>query len=180
MKNFVIISGCSGGGKSTLLEELSRRGHNIVPEPGRRIVQRELAWGGDALPWRDVEGFASRAIELSLQDLSTASGTQGWTFFDRGLIDAAAALQPYDDGAALTEFASRHRFHQRVFLAPPWPDIYVTDRERQHGFEEARREYECLEQVYPSLGYEIILLPKCGIAERADFVLRAVEAHQGN
>jgi predicted ATPase len=177
MKNFVIISGCSGGGKSTLLAELARRGHNIVPEPGRRIVQRELARGGDALPWRDIEAFARRAIELSLQDLAEASGNRGWTFFDRGLIDAAAALQAYDGGAALTEFASRHRFNQWVFLAPPWPEIHATDHERRHDFEEARREYERLEQVYPSLGYDVILLPKCAIAERADFVLRALARH---
>jgi predicted ATPase len=37
---FVVISGCSGGGKSTLLAELARRGHAVVEEPGRRIVQR--------------------------------------------------------------------------------------------------------------------------------------------
>ncbi len=180
MSRFVIISGCSGGGKSALLEELEIRGHNNVPEPGRRVVRHELAYGGDALPWRDPAAFARRAIELSLQDLIEASGNRGWTFFDRGLIDAAAALQVYDGGAALTEFASRHRFHQWVFLAPPWPEIHVTDHERQHGFEEARREYERLERVYPSLGYDVILLPKCGIAERADFVLRALASHIGS
>ena len=40
---FVIISGCSGGGKSTLLAELARRGYRVVEEPGRRIVAEELA-----------------------------------------------------------------------------------------------------------------------------------------
>ncbi len=173
MKNFVIISGCSGGGKSALLEELARRGCCVVPEPGRRIVQHELAHSGDALPWRDPAAFARRAIALSLQDLSAASGNQGWTFFDRGLIDAAAALEPYDGSAALTELASMHRFHQLVFLAPPWPELYVTDRERRHAFEEAQQEYAHLEQVYPSLGYDVAILPKVGVPERADFVLRA-------
>ncbi len=47
----VVISGCSGGGKSTLLAELARRGHAVVEEPGRRIVAQELARGGPALPW---------------------------------------------------------------------------------------------------------------------------------
>jgi len=174
MKNFVIISGCSGGGKSTLLEELARRGHSVVPEPGRRIVQRELARGGDALPWRDVEAFARRAIEVSLQDLTEASGNRGWTFFDRGLIDAAAALKPYDGSAALTELAGMHRFHQLVFLTPPWPELHVTDRERRHAFEEAQQEYAHLEQVYPCLGYDVTILPKVGVPERADFVLQAL------
>jgi len=174
MKNFVIISGCSGGGKSTLLDELARRGHSVVPEPGRRIVQRELAVGGDALPWRDAEAFARRAIEVSLQDLTEASGNRGWTFFDRGLIDAAAALKPYDGSAALTELAGMHRFHQLVFLTPPWPELHVTDRERRHAFEEAQQEYAHLEQVYPCLGYDVTILPKVGVPERADFVLQAL------
>jgi predicted ATPase len=174
MNDFVIISGCSGGGKSALVDELARRGHSVVPEPGRRIVQHELAHGGGALPWRNPAAFAKRAIEVSLQDLTAASVNRGWTFFDRGLIDAAAALAPFDGGAALAGFATRYRFHQLVFLAPPWPELHVTDRERQHDFAEAKREYARLEKVYPSLGYDVATLPKAGITERADFVLRVV------
>jgi predicted ATPase len=32
---FVVISGCSSGGKSTLLTGLGRRGYATVKEPGR-------------------------------------------------------------------------------------------------------------------------------------------------
>ena len=63
---YVILSGCSGGGKSTLLEELGARGHAIVPEPGRRIVRDEMASSGNALPWIDPEAFARRAIAISI------------------------------------------------------------------------------------------------------------------
>ena len=35
---FVLISRCSGGGKSTLLAELRARGYPVVEEPGRRII----------------------------------------------------------------------------------------------------------------------------------------------
>ena len=68
---FVILSGCSGGGKSTLLEELRARGHATVAEPGRRIVREEMTLGGNALPWIDPEAFARRALqgERSFQDL---------------------------------------------------------------------------------------------------------------
>jgi predicted ATPase len=63
-----------------------------------------------------------------------------------------------------------------VFLAPPWPEIYVTDPERQHGLDTAMIEYQHLLSVYPDLGYEVIILPKVGVPERADFVLRALAA----
>lgn len=180
MNPFVIISGCSGGGKSALLDELARRGHNTVAEPGRRIVQHELAHGGDALPWHDMPAFARRALDQALQDLTAASANRGWTFFDRGLVDAAAALQPYDGGAALSNVASHYRFHGSVFLAPPWPEIYVTDPERRHDFNEAWQEFSRLEQVYPALGYDVVILPKCAIAARADFVLRALAPEAGH
>ena len=49
MDFFVVISGCSGGGKSTLLTELGRRGYMTVEEPGRRIVKEELLGNGLAL-----------------------------------------------------------------------------------------------------------------------------------
>ena len=149
MDFFVVISGCSGGGKSTLLTELGRRGYMTVEEPGRRIVKEELLGNGLALrvihtihqamthhrsyqirytgegrcprqkwipafagkarrgrrtasterscalalPWVNEAAFARRAITLALPDRAKAIGHGGWVFFDRGLIDAAAALQ---------------------------------------------------------------------------------------
>lgn len=57
MNPFVIISGCSGGGKSTLLAELQRRGYPVIEEPGRRIVEEQLGTGGHALPWLDMPAF---------------------------------------------------------------------------------------------------------------------------
>ena len=61
---FVVISGCAAGGKSTLLAEFARRGHAVVEEPGRRIVQEELQGEGLALPWVDPIAFARRAIAV--------------------------------------------------------------------------------------------------------------------
>jgi predicted ATPase len=88
MNPFVTLSGCSGGGKSTLLAELARRGYATVEEPGRRIVRQELAENGSALPWIDAGAFLRRAIAMALADREAAAGHQGWVFFDRGLIDA--------------------------------------------------------------------------------------------
>ncbi|PYN88080.1 MAG: hypothetical protein DMD87_11285 [Candidatus Rokuibacteriota bacterium] len=58
---FVVISGCSGGGKSTLVGELRRRGHSAVDEPGRRIVKEELKSDGSALPWVVLSSWAATA-----------------------------------------------------------------------------------------------------------------------
>lgn len=171
LDRFIIISGCSGGGKSTLLSELRRRGHAVVEEPGRRIVATELEGGGSALPWVDGVAFAQRAIELSLADRAAAGQWDGPVFFDRGLVDAAAALQHLTGEPAVEALGRAHRYNRRVFLAPPWPELYVTDRERRHGLAEAVAEYDRLCAVYPSLDYEVCVLPKASVERRADFIL---------
>jgi predicted ATPase len=171
---FVVISGCSGGGKSTLLEDLRARGHPVIEEPGRRIVKHELQTGGRALPWIDAVAFARRAIEMALADRAAAQIRSGWVFFDRGLIDAASMLDNLIGEPVLERLGSLHRYHSRVFMAPPWPEIYVTDGERQHGFEAALLEYHRLQNVFAALGYEMITLPKATVSTRADFVLSAL------
>ena len=91
--------------------------------------------------------------------------------FDRGLIDAAAAPQALDGTTILDTIAQSHRYHSRIFLAPPWPEIYVQDEERRHSMDEARAEFERLQRTYPALGYAVSRLPKIRVAQRADFVL---------
>ena len=168
---FIVLSGCSGGGKSTLLEELRRRGHATVEEPGRRIVQEELASGGTALPWLDLAAFARRAIALALADRDAMREQAGFVFFDRGLIDAASALEAHCGEPVLAALATKHRYNTKVVLTPPWPEIYAGDAERRHGFEAALSEYARLETTYPALGYDTVILPQVAVAERADFVL---------
>lgn len=176
--HLVLITGCSGGGKSTLLAELAARGHRVVKEPGRRIVAQELASGGSALPWIDMVAFGRRALEMARQDYAAAKDLGGWTFFDRGLVDAAVGLEHLTRIPAVESLAG-DRYHHRVFMAPPWPGIHRTDKERRHGMDEAVAEYERLLVAYPALGYEVILLPKVSVAERADFVLASLAATIG-
>jgi predicted ATPase len=63
------------------------------------------------------------------------------------------------------------RYREDVFLAPPWPEIFVGDTERKHGLAEAVAEFDCLNAALPRLGYRPVLLPKTTVAARADFIL---------
>lgn len=171
MDNFVVISGCSGGGKSTLLDALAGRGHAIVPEPGRRIVSEEMKGDGRALPWTDLRAFAERAVAMAIADREAARGLPGWVFFDRGLVDATTALEQASGEPAIATLGDAHRYHRRVFLTPPWPEIYRQDDERQHGLDVAIAEYDRLLAAYDKLGYETVILPKTAIEDRIDFIL---------
>jgi predicted ATPase len=168
----VVISGCSGGGKSSLLAELRTRGYATIEEPGRRVIRDALPGDGSALPWADMESFLRRAFDLALADRAAAEHAHGCVFFDRSLIDAAAGLERVTGRPVLSKLGPSHRYHQHVFLTPPWPEIYVHDEERRHDLDAAIAEYEHLLAVFPSLGYEVSLLPKMDVKARADFVLR--------
>jgi predicted ATPase len=166
---FVMISGCSSGGKSTLLAELARRGYAVVAEPGRRIIAEERAGDGAAMPWVDAAAFARRAIAMSVTDYKSACGL---TFFDRGVVDAAVALRSASDESAAVLIA-RYRY-DRLFLAPPWPDIYVNDGDRRHSLDKALSDYDRVERAYLEAGYDPVVLPRTDVAARADFVLAAL------
>lgn len=174
MKHLIVISGCSGGGKSTLLAELARRGFATIEEPGRRVVREELASGGHALPWVDATAFARRITAMTQADYDAARALPGPVFFDRGLIDAAVALVHAGGETLLADLATHYRYHRLVFLAPPWPELFASDAERRHDLDAAIAEYDRLAAAYPALGYEVILLPKASVAERITFLLERV------
>lgn len=176
MKRFVILSGCSGGGKTTIVQELDRRGFATVGEPGRRVIADERSRGGSALPWTDPPSFLQRVMEMSIIDLSTSAKTNGWVFFDRGLIDAAAGVERQTGEAAMGFLRQFPRFHDCVFFAPPWHEIYQRDEDRRHSFREAVVESEHLLQVYSKLGYELVCLPRATVSDRVDFILHRLSS----
>lgn len=163
----------STGRGCSLAAELARRGYATVEEPGRRIVKEELETGGSALSWIDPVAFARRAIAVAIADREAAAAHPGWVFFDRGLVDAAVALE-HLTGEPAAPLVQTHPYHPTVFLTPPWPEIYGTDPERRHGFEAAEAEYARLAEAYPALAYRVVVLPKEGVGERADFALRCL------
>ncbi|MBU3077324.1 AAA family ATPase [Sphingomonas quercus] len=163
---FVMISGCSGGGKSTLLEELARRGHAVVAEPGRRIIAEERERNGDAFPWVDAAAFARRALAMSIADHEAA---RGLTFFDRGVVDASVAIVATGGQRPAHIIATRR--YDRLFIAPPWPEIYVNDADRRHSLEKALRDYERVRDAYVDAGYDPVILPRDTVTARADFIL---------
>ena len=167
--NYVIISGCSGGGKSTLLAELANRGYSIICEPGRQIVKEQSLIHGDGLPWIDLQKFLDLALSRYLHQYSSHLESQHVIFFDRGIVDALQLnqLQPN----YFYEAANKFRYNRLVFLTPPWEEIFENDAERKHDFKAAQKEFNELLIKYKNFGYEALLIPKVSVRERADFIL---------
>jgi len=175
--NDVIISGCSGGGKSTLLSELASRGYSVILEPGRQIVKEQTAINGDALPWTNLKKFLDLALSRYLFQFNSQKDQQQLLFFDRGIIDSVQLNTSQPE--YFRNAAKNFRYNRLVFLVPPWQEIFTSDKERKHSFESAKNEFNELLIKYKNFGYETILIPKVSVKERADFILEKLGTSTG-
>ena len=172
----IVISGCSGGGKSSLIAGLAEKGYRTVPEPGRAIVRQQAAIGGRALPWLDEPAFMAASIALSFAGYDTAASETGPVFFDRCFHDNMAHFQRLGlpVPAEMQARANVSPFYPIVFFVPPWPEIFANDDERRQGFDEAVAEYDLLTCHYRTAGYRIVVLPKISIEGRITHVLASL------
>ena len=78
--------------------------------------------------------------------------------------------------AQIEQAARDFRYYRRVFIAPPWPEIFANDAERKQTPEEAEATYRAMVEVYSALGYELVELPRVPLAERVAFLCGAIAA----
>ncbi|MER8983215.1 AAA family ATPase [Mesorhizobium sp. M0491] len=171
---FFVLTGGPGSGKTTLIEALRHAGFATSAEAGRGIIRDQSDIGGPALPWRDRALFAELMLSWEMRSYQIAQEQTGRpVFFDCGVPDTLGYLRlsglPVSEHA--TAAAERFRYHQRVFVAPLWPEIFAQDEERKQTLEEAERTYHALVGVYTELGYETVPLPLATVEERLRFVL---------
>src|SRR3546814_17263074 len=105
-----------------------------------------------------MAAFLRRAIDMALDDNANTRHSSQWTFLDRGLTDAASALEELTDAPRLATLGQTHRYHPQVFLVPPWTEIYATDAQRRPSRTDTVGESERTQRVYPSEGIEVTLL----------------------
>jgi len=170
-ENFYIITGGPGGGKTTLLENLSSKGYSFVPETARQIIKNRLSRGLTPRPEPLI--FATGIFEKDLANFMLNTHCSSTLFFDRSLLDSACQIfncdkNYYDKIKAVTE---THRYNNKVFITPPWEEIYQTDTERDQTFKQAVEVYEMLYQWYVQHNYEVLVLPNDSVENRAAFVL---------
>ena len=171
-----VVTGGPSSGKSTLIDALAGRGLCTMPEAGRAIIQDQVAIGGEALPWSDRRAFAELMLSWEMRSYRDALELSGPVIFDRGVPDVLGYLRLCNlpIPAHIEKAAQVFRYHRRVFIAPPWREIFAHDTERKQSFEEAVATYEAMKETYSALGYTLIPLPLGSVEERVQFVLAAI------
>lgn len=169
----IVITGGPGTGKTSIIEMLRHGGSPCIDESGRHIIRHQLKTKGTKLPWADKEGYAVEMFQTALNDYTLTAENDMYTFFDRGLPDVIGYLKlcklPVPEYLWLT--AKQNRYHNEIFITPPWPEIYVNDKERKQSFEEAIATHAAMTEVYATLGYTLVEIPQLPVEERVGFLV---------
>ena len=176
-----MISAGPGSGKTTVLRELETFGFRCAPEVAREIIQDQVEVGGTAVPWKDREAYTYAMLQRSIDSFVEHTPSDQPMFSDRGIPDTLcyARLIGLRDVHAIEEACRRYRYASVVLLAPAWREIYETDSERKRDFDEAKRTFVQMTEVYRDCGYELLELPKASPASRARFIVERCRGDRG-
>ncbi|MCL6220698.1 AAA family ATPase [Zunongwangia pacifica] len=177
--NFYVITGGPGVGKTTLLTELQNRGYPVVPEIARQLIKEQQHANGDALPWKNKERYKQLMFDRSVESYANTEKKDHQdqpVFFDRSFLDPLCYAQLIDSPISqeMQSYAQNWKYNPKVFMLPPWQEIYQTDAERQQDWEEVLLTHSKMKETYTNYGYQIIEVPKTTPKTRADFVLEGI------
>ncbi|MCS0579985.1 AAA family ATPase [Massilia pinisoli] len=175
---FYVITGASGAGKSTLLSALAQRGFSVVPEAALSIVREQEASGGGLLPATDLQAFMDAVVARNIRAYDLATSLPGPVFFDRGIPESIGHMEllGLDIDPAYRAESGVRPYADTVFVAEPWPEIYVCDQWRRAPFARAARSFEATVAPYRQAGYTLCVLPQVAVERRVAFVLERVFA----
>ena len=171
--NFVLLTGGPGAGKTSVLNELEKQGHVVVREVAREIIKSQRINGGNATHQGNRCVYLELMLKHSIIDFTQLLNNNKYCFFDRGIPDLYSYARRFCKMAIMEadQAVRDYRYNPRVFIFPPWEEIYHPDAERQQNFVEAVETYQAVKKAHQICGYELIEVPKVSIADRVTFIL---------
>lgn len=170
--NFFVFTGGPGVGKTTLIRHLQAMGEFVVEESARAVIRENVETGGKAVPWIDNDAFVEATSRRDIAIFDSLAHETHRVFFDRGIFDMYRA-NGAEPTAEYLEAIRARRYNRRVFVFPPWREIYETDAERKQTWAEAEATFGKVLSTLQELGYAPVVVPKSAVAARAAFVLDA-------
>ncbi len=171
----IVLIGGPGTGKTSVINELIKRGYFCMPEISREVTLKAQENGIDQLFLTEPLLFSKMLLEGREQQFIAADKSdEKLVFFDRGIPDVIAYMH-YFKTAIPAYFSEKNEFYKydKIFHFSPWDEIHTTDNERYESFEESVTIDKFLTKAYTDLGYAIINIPFGTIEERTDFVIHS-------
>ncbi len=173
-KEIVVIIGGPGTGKTTIIDGLITKGYCCYPEISREVTMEAKKQGIEQLFLENPLLFSELLLEGRKKQFQNAiAEPHQVVFLDRGIPDVLAYMHYIGDSyPAFFDQACREHSYSKIFILPPWEEIYVSDDERYENFEQAKLIYNHLTETYQTYGYQLIEVPKGTVDERIDFILK--------
>lgn len=176
MAKKIVFAGGPATGKTTLIQTLELRGYACAQEVSRQVTLEARENGITQLFVSDPLLFSEKLLEGRVNQFKEAHKNKAsLVFLDRGIPEVLAYLDrvntPYPNHFTK---ACEDNQYDRVFIFPPWEEIYTSDNERYEDYQEALKIYPFLKAAYDRFGYESIILPKDTIENRISFVLENI------
>ncbi|MBP6182179.1 ATP-binding protein [Flavobacterium sp.] len=172
-KEIIVIIGGPGTGKSTIIDELIANGYCCYPEISRQLTLEAQKQGIEQLFLTNPLLFSELLLEGRKKQFQSAlNEPHEIVFIDRGIPDIVAYMN-YIGGnyPAFFDLACQEYKYSKIFILPPWKEIYTSDTERYENFEQAKDIDNHLVATYKNYGYELIEVPKDSVAKRILFIL---------
>jgi predicted ATPase len=172
-KKIVVIIGGPGTGKTTIIDALLAKGYCCYPEISRELTMEAKKQGIEQLFLENPLLFSELLLEGRKKQYNNAQEEpHEVVFLDRGIPDVLAYMHYIGDSyPAFFDLACRDNKYYKIFILPPWEEIYVSDEERYENYEQAKLIYTHLKETYEKYGYQLIEVPKDIVDNRILFIL---------
>jgi predicted ATPase len=175
-KEIIVIIGGPGTGKTTIIDGLVENGYCCYPEISRQVTAQAQQQGIEQLFLENPLLFSELLLEgRKKQFLDAHQEPHNIVFLDRGIPDVLAYMHYIGDSyPSFFDTACKEHIYSKIFILPPWEDIYVSDQERYENFEQAQLIHDHLVETYEKYGYELIEVPKDTVDKRILFILEQI------
>ncbi|QVY65963.1 AAA family ATPase [Polaribacter sp. Q13] len=166
-----IITGAPGTGKTTTIN-LLKNTISCMDEVARKVILEEQKNNSNGLPWDNLNRFSDLVFNVTSQELLISDAL----VCDRSLLDLEAylALENKMIPSYLKNFPYKETYHNTIFFAPTWFDIYCQDGQRLQEFDYCLKLEKALLEQYKSKGFKIVFLPKYSAKKRTKLILKYI------
>lgn len=172
----IVITGGPGTGKSSIVNELKKRGYVCFDEISRQVTLEARKNGIEQLFLTQPLLFSELLLEGRLKQFYEADSYRDTTvFLDRGLPDVLAYMDYFNSiyPQQFIETCQNNRY-TAVFILAPWEAIYQSDSVRYESFEQAELIHQHLLKTYKNFNYNLLDVPFDTVKKRTDFILDVV------
>jgi predicted ATPase len=173
MKRY-ILTGTPGSGKTSIIQELKRKGYAVVEEAATDVIALEQV-NGDPEPWMQPD-FIDKIVCLQKQrQINTSNFPCELQFYDRSPICTYALSRylGYPPSACLLEEMRRiereNIYQKQVFFIENLGFCQPTEA-RKISFEASLIFERIHLEIYTSLGYDFIKIPPHSLPKRVQSI----------